>query len=103
MEHILQTVSGVEVFYSLDDFTGYNQVLIVEPNRLKTTFHTKWGMFTYQRISFVLVNEGATFQSAMDITFHGLIRQSVVVYLDDMTIFSRQQSNHPRHINKIFE
>ena len=45
MEHILQMVSGSEMFSLLDRFSGYNQVLVVEQGQLKTTFRTKWGTF----------------------------------------------------------
>lgn len=52
---------------------------------------------------FWLVNTGTTFQRAMDIIFRGQIRQSVVVYLDDVTMFSKKRFDHLRHLNKIFE
>lgn len=61
--------------------------MVAEPDRLKNNFHTKWGMCAYRRMSFGLVNTGTTFRRAMDITFRGLVRQSVVVYLDDVTVF----------------
>ena len=79
MEQILQMVSGSELFSLLDGFSGYNQVLVAEEDRLKNTFRTKWGTFSYRRIPFGLINAGATFQRAMDIAFHGLIGRSVVV------------------------
>ena len=69
MEQILQMVSGSELFSLLDVFLGYNQVLVVEQDRLKTTFRTKWGTFAYRRMPFGLINVGATFQSEMDIAF----------------------------------
>jgi hypothetical protein len=46
MEQLLQTVSGSEIFSLLDGFSGYNQVPILEEDRLKTTFQTKWGTFS---------------------------------------------------------
>ena len=49
MEQILQMVSGSELFSLLDIFSGYNTVLVSEQDCLKTTFHTKWGTFTYRR------------------------------------------------------
>ena len=73
MEQLLQMVSGSELFSLLDGFSGYNQVLVAEEDRLKTTFRTKWGTFTYRRMPFGLINAGATFQRAMDIAFRGLI------------------------------
>ena len=73
MEQLLQMVSGSELFSLLDGFSGYNQVLVAEEDRLKTTFRTKWGTFAYRRMPFGLINTGATFQRAMDIAFRGLI------------------------------
>ena len=79
MEQILQMVLGSEMFSLLGVLLGYNQVLVVEQDRLKTTFHTKWGAFTYRRIPFGLMNVEATFQRAMDIEFRGLSGHCVVV------------------------
>ena len=71
---------------------------------MKTTFRTKWGTFTYRRMPFGLINVGETFQRAMDIAFHGLmIGHSVVVYLDDITIFSKKRGGHTFHLRHIFE
>ena len=60
MEQILQMVSGSELFSLLDGFLGYNQVLVAEEDRLKTTFKTRWGNFAYRWIPFGLINAGAT-------------------------------------------
>ena len=91
MEKILQMILGSELFSLLDGFSGYNQVLVAKEDRLKTIFRTKWGTFAYRRIPFGLINAGATFQRAMDIALRGLIGRSVVVYLDDVTIFSKKR------------
>jgi hypothetical protein len=52
MEQLLQTVSGSQIFSLLDGFSGYNQVLVSEEDRLKTTFRTKWGTFAYKCMPF---------------------------------------------------
>ena len=52
---------------------------------------------------FGLINAGATFQRDMDINFCGLIGQSVVVYLNDFTIFSKKREEHAFHLKQIFE
>ena len=103
MEQLLQMVSGSELFSLLDGFSSYNKVLIAEEDRLKTTFRTKWGTFAYRRMLFGLINVGANFQRAMDIAFHGLIGRSVVVYLDDVTIFPKKREEHAFHLKQIFE
>ena len=52
---------------------------------------------------FGLINAGATFQRAMDITFRGLINQSVVVHLYDVTVFSRNKDDHIAHLRAILQ
>ena len=52
---------------------------------------------------FGLINVGATFQRAMDIAFRGLINKSVVVYLDDITVYSKKREDHVPHLKAIFE
>jgi len=61
MEQLLQIVSRSEIVSLLDGFSGYNQVLVSEEDRLKTTFWTKWGNFSYKRMPFGLINAGETF------------------------------------------
>ena len=73
-------------------------MLVVEEDRLKTTFRTRWGTFAYRRMPFGLIKIGATFQRAMDIAFYGLIGRSVVVYLDDITIFSKKREQYTFHL-----
>ena len=103
MEQILQMVLGSELFSLLDAFSGYNQVLVAEEDRLKTTFRTKWGTFSYRRMPFGLINIGDTFQRAMDIDFHDLNGCSAVVYLDDITIFSKKRDKPAFHLKYIFK
>ena len=98
MEKILQMVSGSELFSLLDGFSGYNQVLVPKEDKFKTTFRTKWGTFSYRRMPFGLIDSRATFQRAMDIAFHSLIGRSAMVYLDDVTIFSKKRKEHAFHL-----
>ena len=75
-----------------DGFLGYNQVLVEKEDQKKTTFTTPWDTFMYARIPFRIMNAGATFQRAMDIEFVG--DKYVVIYLDDITIFSGSDDEH---------
>lgn len=63
----------------------------------------KWGTFTFKIIPFGLVNVGATFQHVTDNAFHGLIIQSMLVYLDDVNFFSKKRSDHLRYLKRTFE
>jgi hypothetical protein len=52
---------------------------------------------------FGLINTGATFQRAIYIVFRGLINKCVVVYLDDMTVYSKNKEDHIQHLTHIFK
>jgi hypothetical protein len=69
MEMILQQVAGSQMMSLLDGFSGYNQIKVKRTDKYKTTFITRWGTFSYERMPFVLSNAGATFQRAMQIDF----------------------------------
>ena len=103
MEQILQSVSGFAMLSLLDGFSGYNQVLVAKEDHLKMTFQTKWGIYAYDEMPFRLINAGATFQRAMDIAFRGLINKSIVVHLDDITIYSKSRGDHLPRLKAIFE
>eukprot|EP00253_Pinus_taeda_P019001 PITA_19001 len=103
MEQILQAVAGLELMSFLDGFSGYNQVLVNPDDQLKTTFRTKWGTYAYRKMPFGLINVGATFQRAMDIAFKGLVNKFVVIYLDDITVYSKKRGDHLKDLKQIFQ
>ena len=58
--------------------------------------------FMYAKMAFGLMNAGATFQHAMDIAFAGEIGKFVVIYMDDITVYSRSDREHIHHLEKNF-
>jgi hypothetical protein len=102
MEHILQKVSGSNVMSFIDRFSGYNQIIVHLNDREKTSFTTPWGTFMYEKMPFKLMKAGATFQRAMDIAFVGEKDKFVLIYLDDITIFSGSNEHHLQHLRKTF-
>ena len=64
----------------LDGFSGYDQILVQEEDQAKTTFTTPWGTFMYVKMTFGLMNVGATFQRAMDIAFAKEIHEFLFIY-----------------------
>jgi hypothetical protein len=89
MEMILQQVAGSQMMSLLDGFSGYNQIKVKRTDKYKTTFTTCWGTFAYERMPFGLSNAGATFQRAMQIDFDDLIGKIIQIYLDDLTVYSK--------------
>ena len=76
---------------------------MVHPDdREKTTFTTPWGMFIYVKMPFGLMNAGAMFQRKMDITFVDEKNKFIVIYLDEITVFSRSDKEHCYHLRKVF-
>jgi hypothetical protein len=102
MEHIFQKVTGLERMSMIDGFLGYNNIFVLLEDREKTTFTTPWGTFMYAKMPFGLMNAGETFQCAMDIAFIGEKDKFVVIYLVDITLFSRFDKEHYHDLKKVF-
>ena len=102
MDHILQRVVGSQRMSMLDGFSGYNQVAIHPEDQEKTAFTTPWGTFMYAKMLFGLMNVGATFQREMDIAFSKEKDKYVVIYLDDIIVFSKTDPDHLHHLRKVF-
>jgi hypothetical protein len=101
IEMILPQVAGSQMMSLLDGFSGYNQIKVKRTDRYKTTFTTRWGTFSYERMPFGLSNAGATFQRAMQIDFNDMISKIIQVYLDDLTVYSKNRLDHFRHLIKV--
>lgn len=103
MDHVLQRVVGASHMSLLDGYLGYNQILGREDNKNKTSFTTPWGTFHYAKMPFGLKNSEATFQRAMDIAFANEKDVFLVVYLDDLTVFSNSNDEHLHHLRIVFQ
>ena len=82
----------------MDGLSGYNQVAMHCDHMEKTIFTTPRGMFMYQNMPFRLINARETFQRAMDIAFIGEKDKFIVIYLDDMKMFSTSDEDHSKHL-----
>ena len=102
MEHILQIVSRASVMSFIDGFSGYNQILVHPDDRENIAFTTSWATFMYAKMPFGLMNVEATFQRAMDIAFVGEKDKFVLIYLDDITIYSSSHEEHLKHLKRVF-
>ena len=82
----------------VDGFSGYNHISMHPDDKEKTAFTTPWGTFMYDKMLFGLMNAGATFQRVMDIAFVGEKDKFVVIYLDDIAVFSQSDDEHLKHL-----
>jgi hypothetical protein len=103
MDYILQKVVGSQNMSMMDGFLGYNNIMVHLDDREKTTFTTPWGMFMYAKMSFGLMNAGATFQREMDIAFDDEKDKFIVIYLDNITVYSASNKQHLEHLKRVFQ
>jgi hypothetical protein len=82
---------------------GYHQILISEEDRPKTAFRTPFGHFQFKVLIEGLTNAPATFQTVMNSILHPYIRKFVVVYIDDILIFSKTEAEHQAHVRLVLE
>ena len=75
----------------LDSFSSFNQIWVNKDDQYKTKFTTPWGTFAYNIMSFGQINVGATFQRTMNESFGDLKDKIIVVYLDDLIVFSKKE------------
>jgi hypothetical protein len=95
-------VKGASRISMIDGFSGYNQIYVLPEDRENTTFTTPWGTFMYAKIPFGLMNARETFQRAMDITFVGERDNFLVIYMDEIKIFSKSDKEHGQDLRKVF-
>ena len=86
----------------MDGFSRYNQIQIKPEDQHKMAFICPWGTFAYNKMPFGLKNARATFQWAMNFSFHD-IKSIVEPYLDDLPAHYRKRIDHPDHFRLIFE
>jgi hypothetical protein len=96
-------LQGAKIFTKLDLQWGYNNVRIKEGDEYKTAFRTKYGLFKTLVMPFGLTNAPTTFQHFMNDIFHNMLDTQVVVYLDDILIFSKNQDDHEQDVKEVLK
>ncbi|XP_049332151.1 uncharacterized protein LOC125799454 [Astyanax mexicanus] len=89
IDESFDALRGAKFFSSIDLASGYHQVAVHERDRHKTAFTTPYGLYEHLRMPMGVVNGPATFQRLMQATMTDLIFQIILVYLDDILVFSR--------------
>lgn len=89
------------MFSKLDLQAGYHQIRVREQDIPKTAFQTRYGQYEFTVLSFGLCNAPATFQALMNDTFRDLLDVCVVVYLDDILVYSASEAEHIKHLELV--
>jgi len=102
IDDLLDTLSCASHFTTLDLASGYHQIKVKEEDTHKTAFRTPLGLFEWLVMPFGLCNAPSTFQNAMDKVFGQRIGRFVLVYMDDILIYSRSREEHLQHLQEVF-
>ena len=101
IEESLDSLSGACWFSTLDLAAGYNQVPVTEKDKIKTAFCTPFGLFEWNRMPFGLCNAPSTFQRLMERIFGDQHCQSLLLYLDDIVVFSSTVTEHVERLESV--
>ncbi|GBG61258.1 hypothetical protein CBR_g19790 [Chara braunii] len=101
IDDLLDRVQGCKYYSKIDLKSGYHQIAIRPEDQHKTTFQTRYGLYEFVVMPFGLCNAPGTFQHAMNRIFHDHLDKFVVVYLDDILIFSKYVEEHAQHVETV--
>jgi hypothetical protein len=103
IEDLFDQLRGASVFSKIDLRSGYHQLIIRPSDIPKTAFITKYGLYEFTVMSFGLTNAPAFFMNLMNSVFMDYLDKFVVVFIDDMLIYSQSEEEHAGHLRMVLQ
>lgn len=103
IEELFDRLQGASCFSKLDLESGYWQLRIKEDDEYKTAFRTRYGHYQFRVMPFGLTNAPASFQACMNDIFRKYLDEFIVVYLDDLLVYSKNPADHLKHLRIVLQ
>ena len=103
IDEMMYRLSRANIFSSIDLKSGYYQVKVADRDIHKTAFRTRYGHFEFCVMPFGLTNAPATFQRLMNDLYRDLLDDFVVVFLDDILVYSPDEDTHEKHVRQVLQ
>jgi hypothetical protein len=100
---LFDQLAGARVFSTVDLRSGYHQIKIHPEDVPKTAFSTRYGLYEYLVMSFGLTNAPAHFMYLMNFVFMPELDKFVVVFIDGILVYSKNEQDHARHLHVILQ
>ena len=101
ISEILNCLGWAWIFTKLDLHEVYNLIWIRESDEWKTAFRTRYSSFEFKVMPFSLMNAPATFQFYINRSLQGLLNEFMIIYLDDILIYSESEEDHEKHVRQV--